>query len=209
MWVRRSGSSQVGWMSLVVLLALPGWASAQGAAAGAGAGATAESKAPEAAVWAPKEARFIFQGFTAHYSCDGLAHKVREALLQLGARPDLSVREVPCSSPFGRPDPFPGVTIRMQVLVPLDSKSAPPGAEPVPARWKNVTLRVDRDPVFAAGDCELIEQIKHSLLPLFTTRNVDYTSNCIPNQLEVGGTRLRTDVLVPVPSAAPGAAPRS
>jgi hypothetical protein len=202
MQIRKSGSSRVGWAPLVLLLAVPGWAGAQAAAAGAG-GAAEPQPAPQTAVWAPREASFIFQGFTAHYSCDGLADKVRKALLQLGARPDLTVREVPCSTPFGRPDPFPGVTIRMQVLVPLDAKSAPPGAPPVAARWNTVTLRLDRDPVFAAGDCELVEQIKQHLLPLFTTRNVDYASNCIPNQLEVGGTRLRTDVLVPVPQAAP------
>ena len=206
MQVLELESRRVRWMSLALLLALPGWAGAQGAAAGAGTGVAAEPPhAPEAAVWAPKEARFVFQGFTARYSCDGLRDKVRQALLQLGARADLTVNEMPCASPFGRPDPFPGVSIRMQVLVPLDSKAAPPGAPPVPVQWKTVTLTLDRDPVFAAGDCELVEQIKHSLLPLFTTRNIDYTSNCIPNQLEVGGTRLRTDVLV----AAPGAAPRS
>jgi hypothetical protein len=198
----RSGSSVVRWFIGVLLLALPGWADAQAAPAAAGAAKPAEPQA-EAAVWAPKEAQFIFQGFTAHYSCDGLRDKVRQALLELGARPDLTVRETPCSAPLGRPDPFPGVTIRMQVLVPLDSKSAPPGAPPVPAHWKTVTLRLDRDPVFAAGDCELVEQIKHNLLPLFTTRNIDYTSTCIPNQLTLGATRLRTDVLVPAPRAAP------
>jgi hypothetical protein len=190
------------WMSVVLLLALPGWAGAQAPPAAGGAAAVTAPQAPQAAVWAPREARFVFMGFTAHYSCDGLGDKVRKALLELGARPDLTVRDVPCSTPFGRPDPFPGVTIKMHVLVPLDAKSAPPGAAPVPARWKTVELRLDRDPVFAAGDCELVEQIKQHLLPLFTTRNVDYTSNCIPNQLMLG-TRLRTDVLVPVPSAAP------
>jgi hypothetical protein len=200
----RSGSGVVGGLIGVLLLALPAWAGAPAApAAAAGAAATPQQPQAEAAVWAPKEARFIFLGFTAHYSCDGLRDKVRQALLELGARPDLTVRETPCTTPLGRPDPFPGVTIRMQVLVPLDSKSAPPGAPPVPAHWKRVTLSVDRDPVFAAGDCELVEQIKHSLLPLFTTRNVDYASTCIPNQLMIGGTHLRADVLVPAPGAAP------
>jgi hypothetical protein len=198
----KSGSRRARWMSVALVLALPGWAGAQSAPAGAGA-APEPPHAPEAAVWAPRQTRFIFQGFTAHYSCDGLASKVRKALLQLGARPDLTVREVPCSTSFGRPDPFPGVTINMQVLVPLDAKSAPPGAPPVRTQWKTVTLSLDRDPVFAAGDCELVEQIKQHLLPLFTTRNVNYSSNCIPNQLQVGGTWLRTDVLVPLPQAAP------
>ena len=212
MQVRKPGRTQVGWLSVVLLLALPGWAAgAQSAPAGGGAGAAAEPKTPQAAVWAPKKARVTFQGFPSHYSSDGQAYKVRKALLELGAKPDLTVDPVPCGSPFGKPDPFPGVTISMQVLVPLDSKSAPPGAPPVATSWKRVELRVDRDPVFAAGDCELIEQIKQRLVPLFTTRNLDYASNCIPNQLEVGGTRLSAEVLVPVPNrpGPPGARPQT
>lgn len=203
MQLGNSGSKQVGWMPLVLLLALPGWAGAQAAPAGGGAAVSAQPAAPQAAVWAPRQSRFIYQGFTAHYSCDGLRDKIHKALLELGARPDLKVRETPCSTPLGRPDPFPGVTINMHVLVTLDAKSAPAGAPPVAAQWKTVDLRLDRDPLSAAGDCELVEQIKQSLLPLFTTRNVDYSSNCIPNQLTPGGTRLRTDVLVPEPNAAP------
>jgi hypothetical protein len=47
-----------------------------------------------------------------------------------------------------------------------------------------------------AGDCELIEQVKARVLPLFTTRNVDYRSTCVPNQLQIGGTVLKAEVLI-------------
>ena len=56
-----------------------------------------------------------------------------------------------------------------------------------------------------------IEQIKTRILPLFTTRDVNYSSTCIPNQLTIGGTRLKAEVLVaanesaaPAPAAASG-----
>ena len=45
--------------------------------------------------WVKKNISFTYQGFTSHYSCDGLGDSVRLALLELGARrSDLSLRIV-------------------------------------------------------------------------------------------------------------------
>ena len=138
----------------------------------------------------------MYMGFTSHYSCDGLADKMRSIVLQLGARSDLKVRNVPCSGTLGRPTEFPGVTVNMNVLVPWDAASANAAATPVPAHWKHVEISTDRDPLREAGDCELIEQVKTRVLPLFTTRNIAYHSTCIPNQLQIGGTQLKAEVLI-------------
>lgn len=171
----------------------------------------AESSPPSWAVWAPKELRFVYMGFTSHYSCDGLADKMRAILLQLGARPDLKIREMPCSGQLGRPTEFPGVTVNLNVLTPWDAGSANATATPVPAHWKLVQLSTDRDPLKEAGDCELIEQVKARVLPLFSARNIDYHSTCIPNQLQIGGTQLKAELLSgddqPAPGAKPPAAP--
>lgn len=149
----------------------------------------------ESAVWMPKETRFTFMGFTTHYSCDGLRDKMRRVLLDFGARRDLSISEYGCTAADGRPDQFPGVSIKMNVLQPAGTGDAT--ATPVTAHWKTVTLRLDRDPVWEAGDCELVEQIKARILPLFATRNVQYMSNCVPHQLSPGGTSLSADFLLP------------
>ena len=170
-------------------------------------GNPAQSPAPAWAVWTPKELRFTYMGFTSHYSCDGLADKMRSILLQLGARPDLKIRESPCSGSLGRPTEFPGVTVNMNVLVPWDATSANATVTPVPAHWKMVELSTERDPLREAGDCELIEQVKAHVLPLFSARNVDYRSTCVPNQLQIGGTRLKAEVLLAVDQKAPGAKP--
>ena len=170
-------------------------------------GNPAQSPAPAWAVWTPKELRFTYMGFTSHYSCDGLADKMRSILLQLGARPDLRIREIPCSGSLGRPTEFPGVTVNMNVLVPWDATSANATVTPVPAHWKTVELSTDRDPLREAGDCELIEQVKAHVLPLFSARNVDYRSTCVPNQLQIGGTRLKSEVLLADEQQAPGANP--
>ena len=180
-------------------LAAPVWAQAPAPAPASGAPAPSEVTPAE---WVPKEARFVYLGVTTHYSCEGLRDKVRQALLDLGARPeDLSVRQLACPSPAGRPDAFPGVLIKMQVLKPADATAA---AQPVPAQWKSVDLKLNRGTLDEAGECELLEQIKQSLLPLFTARNVEYSSTCVPHQLTPGGTWLRAELLV---SAAPPSAP--
>src|SRR5262249_21184607 len=62
----------------------------------------------QSAVWVRKELNFVFMGFTAHYSCDGLREKIRHTLTVLGARGDFQLSYSSCSSPFGTPDPFPG-----------------------------------------------------------------------------------------------------
>ena len=152
-------------------------------------------EAATAGVWTAKDMRFEYQGFMSKYSCDGLRDKMRKVLLDLGARADLKVSAYGCARLSG-PDPFPGVRIKMNVLQPApDTPSAGKDAT-VAAHWKTMDVTLERDPVAAAGDCELVEQIHQKILPLFTTRNVEYSSACVPHQLSVGGTRLRADVLV-------------
>jgi hypothetical protein len=172
-------------------------------------GSTAAVRAEDAgvqAVWTPKKLQFTYMGFTARYSCDGLSDKLKRVLLDLGARGDLKVTPTGCSGGFGRPSRFPGISATVQVLQPVGDQSPAPDAQVIGTHWKNVVVAPKGDPLNAAGDCELTEQIKQRILPLFSTRNVDYSSTCIPNQLQVGGTRLSADVLIADPSPAPAPA---
>jgi hypothetical protein len=85
----------------------------------------------------------------------------------------------------------------MNVLVP-DGSSADAA---VAAHWKPVRVQLNADPLAEAGECELVEQIKQKLLPLFSTRDVEFKPNCVPHQLSPGGTRLHAEVLVADQSA--------
>ena len=158
------------------------------------------------AVWVPKEVKFVYQGFTTYYSCDGLREKIRSMLQKLGAQ-DLQVQQYSCVRPTG-PTLFPGVRVKMRVLVPASSaeatkaKSAP---APVPAHWQNVVLMPTAAPLDEEGNCELIEQFKETFLPLFTTRNIKYGSTCVPHEL-ILGTHLSAEVLMPPSKAAGGSA---
>ncbi len=176
------------------VLSLPLWAAAETGAAPGDA---------QSAVWTPKELTFVFMGFTAHYSCDGLRDKIRHVLGELGARSDLKVDYYGCSSPFGTPDPFPGVRIRMHVLQMAGANDK--STEVVGAHWRRVDLHLDKDPVWEASDCELLEQIRQKILPLFATRAVDFGSNCVPHQAYLG-THLAADLLFPDPKGARAAA---
>ena len=154
------------------------------------------------AVWVPKHIQFVYQGFTTHYSCDGLQDRIRGMLEKLGAH-DLKVRQFGCVRPSG-PTLFPGVQVDMRVLVPQSSAEAAKAKDAssaVQAAWSNVVLMPENASYNDQGDCELIEQFKRTFLPLFTTRNVQYGSTCVPHQLTLG-THLSAEVLVPPPRTA-------
>jgi hypothetical protein len=171
---------------------------------GACGAAAADDEAVQA-VWTAKPLRFTYMGFTSKYSCDGLRDKLRGVLQDLGARDDLKLNATGCSGGFGRPTPFPGVSATINVLEPLDDKSPAPNTPLISAHWKTVVVAPRGEPLAAAGECELIEQVKTRILPLFSIRNEEYSSTCIPNQLQPGGTRLKVDVLIadPKPAKAP------
>jgi hypothetical protein len=156
--------------------------------------------------WVEKNLRFVYQGFTTHYSCDGLRDQMTKVLTQLGARSDMKVRQFGCSSQLGRPDPFPGVDATFSVLEPLPVNGAVE-RQFVPAHWEPMKLDFGRGSLDQAGQCELIEQVKHKVLPLFTTRNVDFTNTCVPHQLTPGGTRLQAEILKPAPTHSADTAP--
>lgn len=145
------------------------------------------------AVWVPRHVSFVYQGFTTHYSCSGLREKIREMLSALGAQ-DLEIREFGCIR-LGV-ERFPGVRVTMRVLVPASSAHDHQAGPVIAAHWQNVVLMASNAGPQEQGNCELIEQFKETFLPLFTTRHIDYQSNCIPHQLTLG-TQLSAEVLIP------------
>jgi hypothetical protein len=151
------------------------------------------------AVWVPRHVSFVYQGFTTHYSCDGLRDTIRQMLTKLAAQ-DLKIREFGCTR-LGV-EPFPGVRVTMRVLAPASSAHDHEAGPVISAHWRNVVLMPSNTSPRDQGNCELIEQFKETFLPLFTTRHIDYQSNCIPHQLTLG-THLAAEVLIP--DAKPGA----
>lgn len=143
-------------------------------------------------VWVQRHVHYVYQGFTTLYSCGGLRDEIETLLTRLGAR-HLKIVEDPCVRP-GRPNPFPGVRVTMQVLVPAGPKD--PAAARVAAHWHKVDLTREGADFNRAGKCDLIAQFRRKFLPLFAARNIHLRADCVPHQI-MSGTYLDAEVLRP------------
>jgi hypothetical protein len=171
--------------------------------------ARADSTPPAAApavagTWQKHEYSFAFLGFTSTYSCDGLADKLKLLLVTSGARPDAVARPGACASNFGRPDKFASASLVFYTLSPTAGTAS--DAPPVDGVWRTVALAARSPRVLELGDCELIEQFKSNVLPMFSTRNVESHTTCVPHQLSGSSIDLKFDAFAAAPKAL-GAAP--
>jgi hypothetical protein len=158
-------------------------------------------------VWQKHEYRFQYMGFTSTYSCDGLATKLKTLLIAAGARNDVKSQPGACASGFGQVDKFANANVTFYALAPASSAAA--DEKPVKAVWRPVSLSALPLHELARGDCELVEQFRHTLLPMFSTRNIEDHVTCVPNQLSGANIDLRFESLglPPAPKAAPKPVP--
>ncbi len=171
--------------ALLVAVGAAGTASAQG-----------DSPAPahESAFWQKHEYSFAFLGFTSTYSCDGLASKLKILLLAAGARPDAKSLAGACASGFGRPDKFARADLTFYTLAPA-AAAKPEDGPAVDGTWLPVSLAYQHPRELGRGDCELVDQFRTNVLPMFTTRNVENHTTCIPHQESGSVIDLKFDVL--------------
>ncbi len=176
---------------------------------------TSETRA--AGRWHEHQLSFTYSGFTTKYSCDGLADKLRMVLRTLGARPDLKVATYGCAALYGGPTEFPRVKLHFATLEPLPAPSetssslptaaaaangaAVVSADAVAGVWRQVRFDRDRPRAFEAGDCELLEQFRDRVLPLFTIRALSDHTRCLPYQLSGTSLSLSFEVFAPLSSA--------
>jgi hypothetical protein len=168
--------------------------------------------ASTAGVWQKHEYNFAYMGFTSTYSCDGLADKIKLLLLAAGARKDAKSEPGACASGFGRPDKFARASLTFYTLVPgaAENPGTPgtpgtPGSPAVAGSWRAVSV-TDRSPRdIRVGDCELVEQFRNSVLPMFTARNIVDHTTCVPHQESGSSIDLQFEsfsVVAATPSAA-------
>lgn len=147
---------------------------------------------PEQGVWQRHEYSFQYFGFTATYSCDGLADKLRVLLIAVGARADAKSISEACVRGYGAPDKLARARLTFYTLAPVGNGEA--ASPPVNGVWRRVKI-ADRSPrEIALGDCELIEQFRDKVLPMFATRNIDSRMTCVPNQLSGASIDLKFEV---------------
>ena len=150
-------------------------------------------------VWQKHEYSFAFMGFTTTYSCDGLADKLKVLLLAAGARADVKANGGACPSGFGRPDKLARADLTFYTLAPATGNGADGTA--VNAQWLAVDLQARKPRELGTGDCELVDQFRTSVLPMFTTRNLDNRTTCVPHQESGSIIGLKFESLSAVPKA--------
>jgi hypothetical protein len=149
-------------------------------------------------VWQKHDYNFQFLGFTTTYSCDGLASKLKVLLIAAGARADAKSISAGCTRGYGVPDQFARATLTFYTLAPVGNGEN--GSPPINGVWRSVALG-DRSPrEVRLGDCELVEQFRDKVLPMFTTRNVDNRMTCVPNQLSGSVINLKFEVFAGLPA---------
>jgi len=199
-------NGKLGALLLVSSLAISSAGPVAGAgtpAAPADAQADSQTGAAVPSTWVPRKLHFTYLGFT-RYTCDGLLGQMKSILQRLGASPDLVVKPYGCTQ-FEGPEPAPGVDATFSVLQPATGGGQNEATgKGVPAVWEKVTLNSDTTRRYNGdGNCELIEQVKKQVLPLFATRNVDYSTDCYPHADSLKGTRVSLDVLRPATAQPP------
>ena len=178
-------------------------------ALGLPAGIVGAAEATVPAVWKAQHVAFVYMGRTARYSCDGLRDKVRAMLLDMGARRDMRVVALGCD--------FSGRDLRLGGLSPslsIDFSSPaladaaaralrPNDLAEVEARFEPFTITSDAFRNMGIGDCELVEEFAHQILPKLATRSLKQDITCIPYQLSGSRYWVRGEVLRPMIPKAP------
>lgn len=162
------------------------------------------SATPESGVWVKRHYNLQFMGFTSTYSCDGLAGKLKVLVKAAGARSDLKVSPGACAAGFGRPDKFANASVTFYALVP-ESSAKPDETNGAKDQgvWQTVEIAARKPTELQPGDCELVEQFRDHVLPLFTRRNVDDRITCVPNQESGSSYFLRFEVFEAVNARQP------
>jgi hypothetical protein len=128
------------------------------------------------AVWMPHDLIVRLQDLPKRYSCDALWYKFHDVLLRIGARPDLRILAYRCAQAAGESGRSPSVHLR------FETPEAVHGAQ---ERWSDVHaisstvyLEPGHPPSIDASDCELLRQMKATLLATLSDRVVDYHLAC-------------------------------
>lgn len=170
--------------------------------------AHAAAEAPVSGNWQKHQDMFAYLGFTSHYSCEGLREKLTLLLTLAGARPGFKVDST-CAQPSGVPDRIATARLTFWTLAPegapppaatgKSGDKTPAAAEPGVGAWRAVELRAGSPRELQGGDCELVDQFAHEILPMFTTRELTSRMNCVPHQENPQGILLKFEVLGAVP----------
>jgi hypothetical protein len=150
-----------------------------------------------AGAWQHHKLTFNYYGITARYTCTGLEDHVRQILVHLGARKDLSVRATGCPGALDSPSHDAWVNTDFYSLAPAADAG---GSETVNARWTVLEVTPHRPNFMGDGDCELIQEMKDFITKNFTLRDVQYRTDCVPREVNLDSFAVKAQALKALPA---------
>jgi hypothetical protein len=151
-------------------------------------------------VWQEHRVDFHFMGFTSTYTCSGLSDKLGYLLNQLEAR-DVRITPI-CGLARYTPDRFAQARVQFSSLIPSDA-AGPDSGSGAAGSWGHIRWAPHHPYALDDGDCELIQEFREKILPMFATRNLHAQLNCVPHQ-DTGAYALGFDVFVPASTGKSG-----
>jgi hypothetical protein len=154
---------------------------------------------PRPAVWSPHGLIVDLQNLPKRYTCDELWYKFKDVLLTIGARPDVKILPYRCSSRVGALAYSPKVQLEFFTPREVQGKSAQ--WADIEAVSKAVRLEPGSLGHFDAQDCELLSQMKSTLLRYLGDPISDFHLACQAPPLSKPPFGLTVEALVPVPQS--------
>ena len=143
------------------------------------------------AQWEAHQIKFHYSGFSTHYTCDGIEHKVKRLLKLFGARDDARIENT-CLG-HSRIQRFHRMRLAFSTPVPADKTDI--SREIIPAEWQEVRIVGKLSRYLNSGDCELVEQFQRQVLSHLQVRNSKNRLHCIPYHHALNNLRLRMSAL--------------
>ena len=155
----------------------------------AAARAAVEASAATPAVWIAHNTIVDLENLPERYSCDDLWYKFRDVLLGLGARRDLKITFDRC----GR-----SPSVHLQFSLPRTVSGSDIKYASLEAINGTLLLKAGRPATLQASDCELVRQIKDTLLNELPVRVRSYRFTCDAPHRDAARYRLSVQTLRPV-----------
>lgn len=160
------------------------------------ASATAGPEVGQPAVWRHHDLIVPLDNLPTQYSCNDLWYKFRDVLLALGARADLKILTYRCADQTGIRGRSPRV--HLQFSTPELVKGPQTRWAQISAASETVRLTPGQPALLRDSDCELVRQIKNSLLPELTQRIVSFDLACAAPRPSRRPFNVTVEALIPV-----------
>jgi len=160
--------------------------------------AGAEDTSRQPAFWAPHNIIVDLENLPKRYGCDDLWYRFHDVLLSIGARSDTQIVPYHCNSRSPR--------VHLQFSLPKTLSGPEVKYASLQATTETIRLEAGEPRSLDASDCDLLRQIKTTLLPALPVRVLSYRLTCVAPSSSRRRFYVSLQGLFPAPQSAPVAA---